>query len=558
MKFDPKQVRDDTKKDFEATWLSGRKYAGERGLNERYPRSLRRLRPGKPHPVFETIRELREAYLRLGFEEVINPVIIEANNVKKQFGKEALAVLDRCYYLAGLPRPDIGISDERIRQLNVYLGKDKDLSKEEIVGLRNTLHRYKKGEIGGDDLVYEVAQSLSLEDMAITRVLDTVFPEFKEITPIPSTATLRSHMTSGWFLTLAEIWDKKQSPIKLFSIDRCFRREQQEDEIRLRSYHSASCVLCMCNGDRDSGGVSDRDRDRDSDGTGDVSIDDGKEIAAGLLSQFGFSKIRFKEDDKRSKYYMPGTQTEVFCYHPDSRIGWVELATFGIYSPTALSQYDIPYPVMNLGLGVERLAMILHGESDVRALVFPQFYGRQKLSDMELAGMISLEKTPRTLEGYEIARSIIKICEEKGSTGSPCEFLAYSGRIAGKNLEVHVIEREERTRLCGPASLNELIVFEGSIIGLPRTDKWKKEFEEGVLTNIRFLDAFAALAAYEIEEGVKADVEVDVEVNVKVKIVRSGADINIKIDPVAVRYITSTNKKIDIRGPVFITAVAKA
>jgi O-phosphoseryl-tRNA synthetase len=42
-----------------------------------------------------------------------------------------------------------------------------------------------------------------------------------------------------------------------------------------------------------------------------------------------------------------------------------------------------------------------------------------------------------------------------------------------------------------------------------------------------------------------------------VKIVRSGADINIKIDDVAMRYITSTKKKIDIRGPVFITVVAK-
>jgi len=538
MNFDPKQVRYDTKKDFEATWTSGRKYAGERGLNDKFPRSLRRLRPGKPHPVFKTICELREAYIRLGFEEVINPLIIEANDVKKQFGKEALAVLDRCYYLAGLPRPDIGISDERIRLLKTYIGKDKDLTKEEIEGLRNTLHRYKKGDIGGDDLLYKVAQSLSLDDMAVTRLFDIVFPEFKEIAPISSTATLRSHMTSGWFLTLAEIWDKKPSPIKLFSIDRCFRREQQEDEIRLRSYHSASCVLCICNGDRE----------RET--GGDLSIDDGKEIAAGLLSQFGFSKMKFKEDAKRSKYYIPGTQTEVFCYHTDPRIGWVELATFGIYSPTALSQYDIPYPVMNLGLGVERLAMILHGESDVRALVFPQFFARQKLSDMELAGMISLEKTPRTREGYEIARSIIKICEEKGSTGSPCEFLAYSGRIAGKNLEVYVIEREEGTRLCGPASLNELVVFDASILGLPRSEKWKKEFEDGVMTNIRYLDAFAALAAYEIEESAGS-----VEVNVK--IVRSGADINIKIDPVAVRHITSTNRIIDIRGPVFITVVSK-
>ncbi len=88
---------------------------------------MHELSYGKPHPVFETIQKLREAYLRLGFEEV--------NEVKRQFGKKAVAVLDRCYYLAGLPRPDIDISDERVKRMNSYFGKE--ISKEEIEALRN-------------------------------------------------------------------------------------------------------------------------------------------------------------------------------------------------------------------------------------------------------------------------------------------------------------------------------------------------------------------------------------------------------------------------------------
>ncbi|MDL5503817.1 MAG: O-phosphoserine--tRNA ligase, partial [Candidatus Methanoperedens sp.] len=107
---------------------------------------------------------------------------------------------------------------------------------------------------------------------------------------------------------------------------------------------------------------------------------DGKAVAAGLLSQFGFSNFIFRPDEKRSKYYIPDTQTEVFAYHPKLvgsktkyKDGWVEVATFGIYSPSALSQYNIPYPVMNLGMGVERLAMILHDSTDVRAMTYPQF-----------------------------------------------------------------------------------------------------------------------------------------------------------------------------------------
>jgi O-phosphoseryl-tRNA synthetase len=449
MKFDPKELREETSKDFEAAWLAGVRYASTRRPNEGYPRSMRHLQWGKPHPVFETIHELRVAYLRLGFEEAINPVIIEDEDVKKQFGKEALAVLDRCFYLAGLPRPDIGISDDRVRQMNAYFGKE--LSKTELDALRNTLHRYKKGELGGDDLVYEVAQSLGVPDMTVTKVLDTVFPELKDIAPLASKATLRSHMTSGWFITLSALWEKKPLPIKLFSVDRCFRREQREDEIRLRSYHSASCVLCNEDGE--------------------VGLDDGKEVATGLLSQFGFTRIRFRKDEKRSKYYMPETQTEVFCHHP--HLGWVELATFGIYSPTALAQYDIPFPVMNLGLGVERLALIAHGADDVRALVFPQFFAPWTLSDLELAGLIRIERTPGTPEGEAIARSIVRVCEEHGSAESPCEFHAYRGSLFGHELEVKVIEPEQNTRLCGPAVMNELVVSEGAILGLPRTAKWE-------------------------------------------------------------------------------------
>ncbi|MCW3130125.1 MAG: O-phosphoserine--tRNA ligase [Methanophagales archaeon] len=531
MKFNPKQIREETSKDFEAAWLAGLKYMSKRTLNEKYPRSLRRLSYGKPHPVFETIQKLRDAYLRLGFEEVMNPLIIEEAEVKKQFGKEALAVLDRCYYLAGLPRPDIGISEKRVMQMNSFF--DKQFSKEEMEALRNTLHRYKKGEIGGDDLIYEVANSLGVEDMKVTKVLEAVFPELKSLSPVPSQSTLRSHMTSGWFLTLAEIWHKKPLPIKLFSVDRCFRREQREGEIRLRNYHSASCILC----------------------NEDVSIDDGKDIATGLLSQFGFEKIKFRKDEKRSKYYMPETQTEVFCYHP--RIGWIELATFGIYSPTALVQYDISYPVVNLGLGVERLAMILHEANDVRALAFPQFYAPWELSDIEIAGVISVEKTPNTAEGERMAEGIVRVCEDKGNTKSPCEFLAYRGNLFGRDVEVWVVEPEENTLLCGPAYLNEIVVHEGSIFGVPRKSEWAPMFEEGVPTNIRFLDAFAAFASHKIEEEAGKGGIDKKDCEVKVRIVRSGADINIRIDELAMRYVTSRKKKIDIRGPVFITVVAK-
>ena len=487
---------------------------------------------GKTHPIFDTIQRLREAYTNLGFEEFINPLIIEDTHVYKQFGKEAMAVLDRCFYLAGLPSANVGISDERVSKMSKLFGKK--LSSEDVETVRKIFHKLKKGEIEGDDLVFEVSKALDVSDSKVACVFDEVFWEFKDLVPIPSKLTLRSHMTSGWFMTLASLWERKTSPIKLFSVDRCFRREQQEDAVRLMTYFSASCVL-----------LDDK-----------ISLDHGKAVAAGLLSQFGFKDFRFRPDEKRSKYYIPDTQTEVFSYHPKLvnsgtkyKDGWVEIATFGIYSPIALSQYGIPYPVMNLGLGVERLAMVLYEASDLRVLAYPQFYAPWVLSDSEIAKLISINKKPMTQEGYEIADKIARVCEINGNEKSPCEFVAWEGKLFGKKLKVWVLEPEENTKLCGPAYLNEVIVLNNDVLGLPRTKKWEKAFREGVNTQIRFLDGFSHLAAHEIElsaiEGKESET--------RIRIAKVPSDVNISIHRVAHRHITDNKNKIDIRGPVFTT-----
>ncbi|VVB85446.1 O-phosphoserine--tRNA(Cys) ligase [uncultured archaeon] len=492
------------------------------------------MKYGRPHPVFDTIQRLRDAYMRLGFEEFMNPIIVEDRDIHKQFGYEALAVLDRCFYIGGLPRPNVGISDERINEIKSIIG---DLDDEGVEKIRQILHSYKKGEIEGDDLVPEMASELKVSDSKIAVMIDRVFPEFKSLVPVCSQNTLRSHMTSGWFISLGEMCDYRKVPLKLFSVDRCFRREQAEDATRLMAYYSASCVIMDEN----------------------VSVDDGKAVAAALLSQFGFSNFKFRPDEKRSKYYVPDTQTEVFAYHPrlvGSRTkykdGWVEVATFGIYSPSALSQYDIPYPVMNLGMGVERLAMILHDSMDVRALTYPQFQYKTNwvMSDSEIASMIYMEDEPATGTGKEIQGAIVKTSEQYGNTPSPCEFTAWEGMLFDKNIRVKVVEPEENTKLCGPAAMNEIIIYRNDILGLPRTSRWDDAFNNGVTTGIRYIDAFAARCAKEIEDAVKAG---GTACETRVRIIKVPSEINIRIDPIVQRYITGIKKKIDTRGPVFTT-----
>ncbi|MBN1324180.1 MAG: O-phosphoserine--tRNA ligase [Methanotrichaceae archaeon] len=530
MRFDPAQIKEAASSDFDCAWQEGERYIEIPSPNRSYPR--RACLYGSPHPIFDTIQRLREAYLRLGFDEAMNPVIVEASDVYRQFGSEALAVLDRCFYLAGLPRPDVGISDERASHIGHMLGRD--LESNEVEAVRQILHLYKKGKVEGDDLVPEIAQAIGAHDALVSTMIEEVFPEFRDLRPEATTKTLRSHMTSGWFLSLSHLHHRSKLPLRLFSVDRCFRREQKEDAARLMTYHSASCV------------VMDED----------ISVDLGKAVADGILSQFGFEKFRFLPDEKRSKYYVPGTQIEVYAFHPalvgsstKYESGWVEVATFGIYSPTALAEYDIPYPVMNLGLGVERLAMILHNSKDLRALSYPQFQADWRLSPREMAGMITVDLEPATAVGRTIARSIVQACLEHGDAPSPCEFQAWEGELYGRKIRVSVVEPEENTLLCGPAANNEVVIYKDGVLGIPRNQKWEEAFQEGVPTGIRFIDALADLSAHEIEVATLADTKSET----RVRIVRGPGDINIRIDPALERWITSYKKRIDIRGPVFTT-----
>ncbi|RUM33784.1 MAG: O-phosphoserine--tRNA ligase [Archaeoglobus sp.] len=529
MKFNAKKYREIVESNFERAWLDGRKILAERDLNSKYPRLFYEF--GKEHPLFSTVQKLREAYLRLGFAEVVNPLIVEDVHVKKQFGKEALAVLDRCFYLASLPKPNVGISAEKVKMLRSVVG---DINEEKIERLREVFHSYKKGRIDGDDLSYEVANAIDVDDATAVSVIDMIFPEFKELKPESTNLTLRSHMTTGWFLTLSRVADRLPLPIKLFSVDRCFRKEQGEDATRLYTYFSASCVVVDEN----------------------VSVDDGKAVAESLLRQFGFKRFKFRLDEKRSKYYIPGTQTEVFAYHPalvgtntKYSDGWIEIATFGIYSPTALSQYDIEYPVMNLGLGVERLAMILYNYSDVRKLVYPQFYGGIRIDDLDIARAIKIDEVPKSVIGMEIARSVIKVAEENANEPSPCSFEAWAGKIYGRDVRVEVFEKEKNTRLCGPAYANEIVVYNGSIYGLPRSEKWMKYFEDGIPTGIRYIDGFAYKAGSFAEECAAKNTGGEI----RVRVIESLSEINVKLQDNVRNYIVSTNGKIDVRGPMFVT-----
>src|SRR5208283_569791 len=134
---------------------------------------------------------------------------------------------DRVFYLGGLPRPNVGIARKQLDEINEILQSHrnplahrdsvpagqprehyKPMTTETEEHLRETLHAYKKSEIDGDELTFELSKVLDVDDALVVHILDAVFPEFRALSPESSRSTLRSHMTSGWFVTLGAIWNR--------------------------------------------------------------------------------------------------------------------------------------------------------------------------------------------------------------------------------------------------------------------------------------------------------------------------------------------------------------
>ena len=483
---------------------------------------------GVAHPLYDLIQKLRLSFLDLGFREVFNPVIVDENEIYRQYGPEAPIILDRCYYLATLPRPDIGLGKDKREEIEKSGVK---LTEAKVSSLQKVLRDYKRGEIDSDDLVEKIAEALQVEDTPAMRVISNVFPEFSALRPDPSKLTLRSHMTSAWFLTLQALRHKEELPLKLFSVDIRFRREQREDQTHLRVHHAASCVVMK----------------------EEIDVRDGEEITRVLLKPLGFESFRFQKKKVTSKYYTPGTEYEAFIYSPSSK-RWIEVVDYGIYNPIALARYDLEHPVLNVGAGVERLAMALFKADDIRTLIYPQFYAELALSDAEIAQMIRFEVEPKTKEGKEIRRRILSEAIKNADAPSPCEFLAYQGRLLDKMVSVHIYEKDKNARLLGAAAENRIYVCNGNVVGVPTegmadVSLVKEAREKGVPTGIKYIDGVASLAARRIEEAAETGKR---RINLRVRLARRPSDINIKIGDVARRYIMSRKKKIEISGPLFI------
>ena len=455
--------------------------------------------------------------ISLGFEELILPMFVEEEEIYKQYGPEAALILDRLFYVAGLPRPDIGISNEKIEKIN---GIVPNFDKIDV--LKEIFRDYKKGVIEADDLIENFVEKLEVEESNATEIIDKIFPELKKLKPIPTKTTLRSHTTALWFKVLGELVKKKKLPIQFFTICPKFRREQKIDATHLYDSNTLSLVIMA----------------------EEISLEDCQKIAAEICKEIGFENNRTEIKKATSKYYAPQTEFEIFVEHPTSK-QWIEIGDGGFYSPVSLAQYNIAHPVFNIGFGVERICMIRTEIEDIRKLVYPYFYEDISFSDEEIAKGIKLKYIPLTEMGIMIKNAIVDAAISNKDKQAPLEIEVWQGTVKDKTIQVTIWERDEGVKLLGPAALNKVWVQDGNILGLAQG----KESKGGIDTGITYIEGIASEMAYNIETLLEQDI---LEYEHRVKMCYRASEINLEIEDVVLEFIHSKQNKVDVRGPVFL------
>ncbi len=494
--FDVSSIRSNAKTDFSGTWLSTASLL-PRNTSVRLPSR------GRPHPVRDLMQRSREILLTRGFDEAENLTILSDSDVTKQYGPEALVILDRAFYLAQLPRPEIGVSAQRVKEVERIV--DRPIDVEELGAI---LRSYKRGDIESDDLIEALMKRLDITDVQALDIIHKVFPELYGLKPVPTDKTLRSHMTATWFHTLAAMQDRAMYPVALFAVGPRYRNEQREDAHHLRVHHSASIVVM----------------------DPEMSLEAGRAITSEVLREYGFEDTSFERKASTSKYYAPGLEEEVFVKY---RGQWLEVADIGMYSPVALSNFDIRHPVFNAGMGIERLAMILHGSDDIRKLVYPQF-SVVEYSDKDIAESLSFISAPRTDRGTKISQAIEGSARKHKDEIAPCEFVAFRDN----RVEVKLVEREEGKKLVGPAGFNELCVADGTI--------YSDLQPSGTYTGLNYMRAISMAAAALAEDATEPR-------ELQVKMIRHLSDLNLELPDAVRQHIERQQKKIRIGGGVFVT-----
>ena len=153
---------------------------------------------------------------------------------------------------------------------------------------------------------------------------------------------LRTHTTC---VTIRELADKQHDEARLFSIGRVFRNEKLSYK-HLAEFHQVEGVVVGKN----------------------VTLRDLMGLQTEFYHKMGIKKIKFWPT------FFPYTEPSLQSMIYNEKLGkWVELFGMGIFRPEVTKPLGIKNPVLAWGGGIERIAMLRYGLTDVRELYENKF-----------------------------------------------------------------------------------------------------------------------------------------------------------------------------------------
>jgi len=213
---------------------------------------------------------------------------------------------------------------------------------------------------------------------------DTFYMDEPAVTDLPQDAALvdrvrRAHEDGGD--TGSEGWGYKWSPERARQV--VLRTHTTASTIRALARnpnppHKSFCIGWVCRNETMS--YKHLPVFHQVDG---IVIDEHASLASllGTLETF-YKKMGFKQVKFKPAFY-PYTEPSVdVVVYLESRQKWIEMGGSGIFRPEVTEPLGCKHPVLAWGLGMERLAMIRYGLSDIREL----YQGRiEALQEMALA-----------------------------------------------------------------------------------------------------------------------------------------------------------------------------
>jgi phenylalanyl-tRNA synthetase alpha chain len=276
--------------------------------------------PAKIHPLRKIIEQTRRAFLEMGFAEVVSPMIESAFwNFDALFQPQDHPARDMqdTFYMrdpAKAPLPgDKGVRN-RLSDTHKVPGTCCDADAKIVEQVRRT---HEDGwETGSEGWGYAWSPDVSKQ------------------------VVLRTHTTAATIRALAA---NPNPPGKFFCVGWTYRNETISFK-HLPVFHQVDGII----------------------------IDEEANLASlmGTLQEFyskmGFGRVKFKPA------FYPYTEPSVdVVVYMESRGKWLEMGGAGIFRPEVTLPLGCKFPVLAWGLGIERLAMLRFGLSDIRELYRP-------------------------------------------------------------------------------------------------------------------------------------------------------------------------------------------